>query len=457
MGGFATVSLAAAEAVLDTFNAAHGTEHKAVSLEGKIFKASKSCGTAQEVKVYYDVEKKTRIVDMTDRARGMRQITDMSIGGGFTFDFKCEMTQGCTKPGDWTATGCKGLAAEASTEAAYTKAMGDMNARVAAHIGDEMIVKSNGGYFIGQAKFGDAATKIVVPTALECKAMNDKSVHTAPFVNPTVATKPEAWEDAKDGSGRRLLEHKRALWGGDASHKVLWNAANGAYKTKSPEGLSTWKKCEGGNAYAKFVYKYPTMIVAMAGTDGLSDFGDWADNLNTNKGPGGTHQGFTDYKNKIASCLQEGKDQLAGWGIKIDYLVGHSLGGAAATAHAKHNWSGERGLVTFGAPKTQNGGTCSANGQNGVRYAHIKDSIASPLLNLFSMGDFRHDVKTSKKMYERNYCSSDCWAGCCPWGWSWEKKVADQNCGDTHNDGCKFLLDCGYYFATVHSAYGEYL
>ena len=48
-----------------------------------------------------------------------------------------------------------------------------------------------------------------------------------------------------------------------------------------PSGWTRWVTCETDNAIAKFIYKYPTMTIAFAGTSGLTDFGDWKNNLDT--------------------------------------------------------------------------------------------------------------------------------------------------------------------------------
>ena len=245
-------------------------------------------------------------------------------------------------------------------------------------------------------------------------------------------------------------------WGsGSASNKALWNVSQASYSGESaPNGWTTWVTCEGDNAVAKFIYQYPVMTIAFSGTN-VTDFGDWKDNLDTDlRTTNGitTHEGFYEYQEKVAPCLNEHVDMLAGWGIPIDYIVGHSLGGAAATVYSQvNNRRATKGVVTFGAPKTRNNGSCT---ESGTRFAHVNDSIASNVMGV--MGSFNHDLTGSTKLYDESYCSSDCWLGCCPWGYSSRKKTGYQSCS-ADSGGCSWLADCAYYFATVHTNYGPYL
>jgi len=196
------------------------------------------------------------------------------------------------------------------------------------------------------------------------------------------------------------------------------------------------------------------MTISIAGTDGLptnaNAIGDWIDNLNTGTS-GNNHAGFMNYKNKISSCLDSKKALLAGWGIGIDYIVGHSLGGAAATVYAQHHGEPTKGVITFGSPPSRTGSSCNINGE---RYAHQNDAIASNVMGF--MNGINHDIDSSIQVYDYSYCSSDCWAGCCPWGWSWDEGQRGQGC-TAKSGGCSFLLDCAYYFGTVHRSYEKYL
>ncbi len=115
--------------------------------------------------------------------------------------------------------------------------------------------------------------KLGTPAVGDCFALN--KVGTEGVVDEIV------------GQPEDLLSHvqedgRRKLWtGGSASDKDLWYAAHSAYKnTAATGGWTTWATCEGSNAYAKFIHKGIVMVLAFAGTDGLTDFGDWKNNLN---------------------------------------------------------------------------------------------------------------------------------------------------------------------------------
>ena len=117
---------------------------------------------------------------------------------------------------------------------------------------------------------------------------------------------------------------------------------------------------------------------------------------------------------------------------------------------------GMNGVRTFGAPKTRgNGASC---GKKGKRFFHQYDAVASN--GMGAVGHLNHDVKSAVKVYDTSSstCGSSCWIGCCPWGWNTvtSRHRTDMSCGEVAG-GCSWLADCIYYFATVHSAYGEYL
>ena len=256
------------------------------------------------------------------------------------------------------------------------------------------------------------------------------------------------------GEGEEHLEEHRRLWsGGSASNKELWDITQSAYKGAGmPSGWYHWKTCESGNAHARFIYKYPTMVIGIAGTDGLSDFGDWLDNMDTDHYTTGgrtVHEGFYEYQDKIQSCLATWRNKLTSWNIDVDYIVGHSLGGAAATVFSEVHGREGADLVTFGAPKTRVSSTCT---EPGIRFAHESDAVASN--GMGAMSTFNHDLQDSKEMYSSSSCSKKFWGVC--YKWSTAKTYRDQTCSD-ESGGCRWLLDCAYYFATVHTAYGDYL
>ena len=195
------------------------------------------------------------------------------------------------------------------------------------------------------------------------------------------------------------------------------------------------------------------MVIGFAGTDGLSDFGDWKNNLNIQRKAydGRTvHKGFYDYQNALGSCIKGYRDLLSGWNIPVSYAVGHSLGGAAASIYNSRHPTTE-GAYTFGAPKTRYDEKCE---EKGTRFAHESDAISSNVMGI--MGSLKHNSKNAVKLFDESYCGSSCWISCCPWGYRSRPRTAPVNC-DYTSGGCSWLVDCIYNFATVHSKYGNYL
>ena len=80
------------------------------------------------------------------------------------------------------------------------------------------------------------------------------------------------------GESEEHAQEHRKLWSGNSnpSLKQHWEVTQAAYGGGSaPSGWTIWTTCEVDNAIAKFVYDYPSMSIAFAGTSGMTDFGDW--------------------------------------------------------------------------------------------------------------------------------------------------------------------------------------
>jgi hypothetical protein len=433
--GYAAFALSAGKEMMDM-----ASEEDAVAYESVYFKASlrTSAGNVP-TEVFYTskfdrengVGSKVRIGDLD----GGSYLTDLGLGFGFRFDAGGALLS-CDPLEDLSD-------AEPELEQMAVETTDDGLQLVLSDDGNLLIVDKT---TLVKDPTGDA---IYTPSVEECAAIT-KAAYVAgdDIFNPSLS--PKNLSDWVHADGRRL-------WGGEVGHKELWMVSKGGYKTnEAPDGWATWKACEGENAYAKFIYKYPeTMTVSFAGTDGLSDFGDWKDNLNTDVFCSAgvcTHEGFNDYMMKINDCVNDGVSQLKGWGIQIDYIVGHSLGGAAATVYSqKNNNPATHGVATFGAPKTRagNDGSCSVPG---VRYAHEKDAVASNAMGV--MKNFNHDVQESTQVYNTRTCSEKFWGIC--YKWSSQKITRNQGCSEP-SGGCSWLADCAYYFATVHGLYGDYL
>jgi len=392
--------------------------------------------------VFYEDEESSK-VKLVDAATGDFQVT-MYVRGGFTFD---------NVDGQWTA--CQALGDDAPS---YADAMG-MSSDLVVEQGGRIVRAANGKVAeIETVTLGSAGTEIAVPTSQECAAINRDRARRD-IIPAADQSLNENRTPAPEGGDRRKLSV--------LSKKTGWELSQGAYGGgDTPSGFSMWKKCETDHAIAKFYWNNNYEVVAFAGTSGLTDFGDWKDNLDrdhrTENGIT-THEGFYEYQRLLWDCVNEGISQNNAWGYKMTHVIGHSLGGAAATVYMqqakKDAPSGTKSglanarVMTFGAPKTRVGDSCTVAGD---RIAHEKDAISSNVMGL--MGDFNHDVTTAFRSKEHsNYCSSDCWLGCCPWGWSWRKGTFSENSCGYNSGGCSWVADCAYYFGTVHLNYGDYL
>ena len=128
-------------------------------------------------------------------------------------------------------------------------------------------------------------------------------------------------------------------------------------------------------------------VVALA-FRGSDDQADWIDNINaaeTSRNGVTVHSGFLTYMEALEDDINAERSWLSSQcGNDFDFVVGHSLGGAAASLYAQFNYEvlgldgyGENGVVTFGAPRT-NTGTTSACSLQGVRFYHSQDFVIEP-------------------------------------------------------------------------------
>merc|ERR1719265_426063 len=151
------------------------------------------------------------------------------------------------------------------------------------------------------------------------------------------------------------------------------------------------------------------MNLGFAGSD---DKDDWLHN-NINflpGGPGGKyHRGVYNYQEMLRECVTKHRNQLRRWGIELDYIVGHSLGGAAATIYAQEHGNGLKGVVTWGAPKSNqlNGHTTVA----GWRFTHWEDPVTSNMCFakwiglLCPLKTHRHVVSRAFQYYDKLECT----------------------------------------------------
>merc|ERR1712196_458962 len=276
--------------------------------------------------------------------------------------------------------------------------------------------------------------------------------------------------------------------GTNAWSYAMWEAASGAYTGENAKngGFTDWAECTDGNANAQFHYKCDyagcNMNLAFAGSD---DGPDWMMNAKfwKKQGKNGAyHKGFWEYQNKLVKkCVKDYRDTLEAWGIKLDYIVGHSLGGAAATVYAQEHGNALKGVVTFGAPKTD--WWSNKNNVKGWRFIHDDDPVGS---NLCCLGcplfSHKHALTKAYRYYDKLVCGTEktrkksrqkkkscqkswwkfwCWFEwivVSVWEWittcTWHKRIKSTYSNFAHGYWSLPLAIAGA--ATKHGAYGEY-
>jgi hypothetical protein len=448
MTGFASVALAASEAILDAAKASGYTAEDSMAFEGNVRDTAGGCAPIMDMRTWLDGKTdESKVEAVVDNTRTITHMLTKKQGYEYKYARAAEDAA-------WTLNACEII--EFNDVAATGPAeLVDMKAKVVAHHGNEFAVKAGDKLIVGKATFGALADDIVVtPTPKECQVIWSAKVATM---------------DPSDGAARRLGATPRKL--GLKSNSQLWWASQCAYKGNC---AGTGTECSRDNANAKVITVGGKSVLAFAGTDGLSDFGDWIDNLNIgtkSTSSGNHHEGFFNYQNKISGCNSI-------YSGTYDYVVGHSLGGASATVFCKVNPSRCGKLVTFGAPKSRKNGdrACSASG---TRYFHENDPITSDGTHLIRvLGGFQHDVTSAKRVYKNTgscYCGStfgSChrsgyWLSCgwrgCSSGYHCNnggrrpdtKHSVSASCGQEGNR--QNVISAGLNFMGIHTQYADFL
>jgi hypothetical protein len=233
-----------------------------------------------------------------------------------------------------------------------------------------------------------------------------------------------------------------------------------------------------GSAVAKFLTHTVSneRVLAFAGSD---DAVDWAHNLNAGSEHwqgSSVHAGFRKYVKELESCIETHYN----W-YNPAKMIGHSLGGAAASLYALKK--GEKTTHTFGAPPTiweGAGGSCRIPGR---RILHHQDPVGGlqgcigfRLWNGYCVGidldKLKHDVEGFKVTDSAKPTSAGCnYKSNFSWGTLLEvADMADDNNAhtayaddvktleDTHFGGAKttlFETAPGRRFRSID--YGHYL
>ena len=260
---------------------------------------------------------------------------------------------------------------------------------------------------------------------------------------------------------------------GSIDNQTAWKLTQATYAGGTPpSGWSLLQTCLGTQHQTRHADVYyhvgnGTLVVAFEGTSGMSQFQDWKDNLNrneTNVNDKTLHSRFYSYANDLYNCIKGVLDEH-GTNGQADYVVGHSLGGASASAFrdifvSKNGKEpSTQGTITFGGVKLREGGSC---GNPGRRFANTYDPIAGNALGILT--NKNHDIENHSKVW----AEEDCGIFSC----SYDNRVSHyyngSGCNNVYNDhnsnelswkmwvntwrGGQFI----YYFLTQHSNYGEF-
>lgn len=382
-----------------------------------------SCRFFEEVGPSADFPGYFALVGLTDSGTGDKYLTEHSIGQTFVFDSSNNLKE------------CRPAMALDETI--------DLNSMVGTLAGawnseTKQFVMDSITYTVTNYDLdsdpSDDEPKVLgvgIPTAAACRALagetfptvnvdtscancEDASRRNLQFEMPPVQEQPEQGERhlAQTGSTFASL----CSFGYDGAGSL-------------PSGWSHVASCINGNAVGRIASNGGIRAVSFAGTN------DFDDVIQDMKSWGHTtyHGGFYEYVKMLDGCIN------ANGGQSANYIVGHSLGGAAATIYKQI--SGASGtVVTFGAPKTTKGRSCHSTG---MRIFNEKDPVASNGMGI--MGSFYHDVTTSKRAYvQSGSCTKKHWLGWCTRHNQDYHGITGGGCSEQAT-GCSWLADCIYY------------
>lgn len=215
-----------------------------------------------------------------------------------------------------------------------------------------------------------------------------------------------------------------------------------------PSGWHYEVICENENSLAQFVRSNDgtARVLRFQATD-VTSFSDWYDNLNafsTTVDGFKVHQGAYEYMSRVEGCINAALNA----GYSVDYIVGHSLGGASGVLYALFNGQ-PAPYRSYGAYATRHTdqSPCSVAG---VRYIHEDDPVGSDALGLFS--SYNHDVSSAVRFYtkETTICTNEVWGICYWWSTTYEDTNAAASC--TYKSNLYDIFSAAYYFAAIHSS-----
>jgi len=330
---------------------------------------------------------------------------------------------------------------------------GELSAQVAglkaAHSGDNTYTVDGDTFTMSSYSFSE-------DPALDSPTVLGFSVPSVEACRLVWGNEKDSWDFGPDGetggktapAARRLDNEERTLWipGSAQLQSGAWAlaVAGTAYDNIAPAGATIWKSCVysypySGSAVARFVYTGNTMAITFAGSN---DAWDWIlDLTQTGLGaPANIHSGFWKYVDLLQACVNSGVDSLWAQGIDIDMLIGHSLGGAAASVY-RQLYGGKNGVTTsqldtWAGPKTTRGSSCRYPGK---RRFDEKDPVSGNGMGL--MSSLNHDVATAQRAEWYPVCTTKVF-GVCTWHTD-TRRVVSVGCG-TVSEGCDWVADCLY-------------
>lgn len=169
---------------------------------------------------------------------------------------------------------------------------------------------------------------------------------------------------------------------------ILAPYAELAYMPQSLKGVHhAWDKLKPfkhGSAQGFVAHKSPQLVVSIAGTNDLVDIGQDLDIQSTVLTNGRTqvHKGFADHALEVRAALAK-FDFNASPTTEV-WIVGHSLGGAAAVLlPLVLDLPGTIRVVTYGAPPVIGQGFGGRYNVDVTRFAHVSDLVPKPLRALY--------------------------------------------------------------------------
>lgn len=391
------------------------------------------------------------LVGFTDSASGDTYVTEHSIG--YTFTYNSGSLTSCVRSEELDAS-------DVATSAADMANAFDATDKSIYQDGEKVYTITEYSVDTNPADDTPTVNGHGVPSVYECKllwAAEDAAACSAAtgvdcgtdFVyNPADAAAfadvPEGGftsEENNSGGTRRLApaEHGREL--ATVATDTLAHLAQWVYKNDDspelPTGWTEYATCEViwtavleyGRSTARVAYNKNSVVVAFVGSNDAADWMYNADIRNKNS----FHRGFHDYVMDVKECVDDAVNNI---GRNIDYVVGHSLGGAAASTYNQMSSGILDGakVVTWGAPKNRYLTSCT---QTGMRFFHNHDPVPSNMgaKGFGALGSFSHDVTSATMVYNRN---GDCaeWGRRLTWG-GWERgscKKYDQILDQTNAD-----------------------